>query len=216
VRARLRVLVTAGPTREHLDPVRYLSNESSGRMGFELAAAARRAGHAVTLVAGPVDLPTPAGVKRIDVVSARDLFVATRRAFRQADALLMCAAVADWRPRRKRTSKWRKEGERKEVAKIELVRNPDILATLAARKGKRLVVGFALETGAGEARARQKLVRKRADHIVLNDAGVLGSARTTITVLGRDGSRLHLEEVTKRAAAEAIVALLGRGAADSR
>lgn len=214
--ARLRVLVTAGPTREHLDPVRYLSNESSGRMGFELAAAARRAGHAVTLVTGPVALPTPRGVERVDVVSARDMLAAARRAFRGADALLMCAAVADWRPLRRRTGKWRKEAVRQEVAKIELVRNPDILATLAARKGRRIVVGFALETGAGEGRARRKLARKRADYIVLNDAAVLGAARTTVTVLGRDGSRRRLAGVTKRAAAEAIVALLARSPADSR
>lgn len=216
MRRRLRVLVTAGPTREHVDPVRYLTNESSGRMGFELAAAARRAGHAVTLVTGPVQLPTPRGVERVDVVSARDMLAAARRAFRGADALLMCAAVADWRPLRKRAGKWRKEGVRQEIAKIELVRNPDILATLAARKGRRVVVGFALETGAGEARARRKLARKKADYIVLNDAAVLGAARTTVTVLGRDGSRRRLAGVTKRAAAEAIVALLARRPADSR
>lgn len=216
MRRRLRVLVTAGPTREHVDPVRYLSNESSGRMGFELAAAARRAGHAVTLVTGPVQLPTPRGVERVDVVSARDMLAAARRAFRGADALLMCAAVADWRPLRKRAGKWRKEGVRQEIAKIELVRNPDILATLAARKGRRVVVGFALETGAGEARARRKLARKQADYIVLNDAAVLGAARTTVTVLGRDGSRRRLAGVTKRVAAEGIVALLARRPADSR
>lgn len=210
------MLVTAGPTREHVDPVRYLTNESSGRMGFELAAEARRAGHAVTLVTGPVNLATPRGVARVDVVSARDMLKAARRAFREADALLMCAAVADWRPLRKRSGKWRKEGVRKEVAKIELVRNPDILATLAARKGRRIVVGFALETGAGEARARKKLARKRADYIVLNDAAVLGAERTTVTVLGRDGSRRRLAGVTKRAAAAAIVALLARGATDPR
>lgn len=216
MKRRLRVLVTAGPTREHVDPVRYLTNESSGRMGFELAAEARRAGHAVTLVTGPVNLATPRGVARVDVVSARDMLKAARRAFREADALLMCAAVADWRPLRKRSGKWRKEGVRQEVAKIELVRNPDILATLAARKGRRIVVGFALETGAGEARARKKLARKRADYIVLNDAAVLGAERTTVTVLGRDGSRRRLAGVTKRAAAAAIVALLARGAVDPR
>jgi len=205
-RAR-RVLVTAGPTREHLDPVRYLSNESSGRMGFELAAAAARAGDRVTLVAGPVALPTPPGVARIDVVSARDMLAATRSAFRTADALFMCAAVADWRPVRKRSGKWRKEKERNEVATVALVRNPDILATLAARKGRRLVVGFALETGAGEARARAKLRRKGADYVVLNDERALGALRSSVTVLGRDGSRRVLRDRTKRALAETIVRL---------
>jgi phosphopantothenoylcysteine decarboxylase/phosphopantothenate--cysteine ligase len=201
------VVVTAGPTREHVDPVRYLSNESSGRMGFELAAAAARAGDRVTLVAGPVALPTPPGVERIDVVSAREMLAAARSAFRRADALFMCAAVADWRPRRKRRGKWRKEGESDEVAKLELVRNPDVLATLARCKGGRLVVGFALETGAGEARARAKLRRKGADYVVLNDARALGAERTTVILFGRDGSSRRLAGRTKRAVAEVLVRL---------
>jgi phosphopantothenoylcysteine decarboxylase/phosphopantothenate--cysteine ligase len=206
-RPERHVLVTAGPTREHVDPVRYLTNESTGRMGFELAAAAARRGCRVTLIAGPVQFPTPPGVHRIDVVSAREMLVAARRAFRRADALYMCAAVADWRPLRKRSGKWRKEKETKEVASIELVRNPDILATLARRKGARLVVGFALETGAGERRARAKLRRKGADYVVLNDERALGALRTTVTILGRDGSRRRLVQRTKRAVAEAVVAL---------
>ncbi|MSR63554.1 MAG: phosphopantothenoylcysteine decarboxylase [Planctomycetes bacterium] len=208
VRRRKHVLVTAGPTREHVDPVRYLTNESSGRMGFELAAAAARAGHRVTLIAGPVHLPTPRGVTRIDVVSARDMLRSTRRAFRGVDALFMCAAVADWRPLRKRAGKWRKENELQEVAKIELRRNPDILATLARRKGQRLVVGFALETGAGEARARAKLRRKNADFVVLNDERALGAMRTSIVLLGRDGSRQEFLGRTKRAVAEMLVRLV--------
>lgn len=202
-----RVLVTAGPTREHLDPVRYLTNESSGRMGFEIAAAAARAGARVTLVAGPVHLPTPPGVERIDVVSAREMQRAARGAFRSADALFMCAAVADWRPRRKRAGKWRKEGEDKDSANIELVPNPDILAGLARGKGRRLVVGFALETGAGEARARAKLRRKGADYVVLNSERALGARRTTVTILGSDGSRRVLGNRTKRAVAEVLVRL---------
>ena len=202
-----RVLVTAGPTREHIDPVRYLTNESSGRMGFEIAAAAARAGHRVTLVAGPVQLPTPPGVRRIDVVSARDMLAAARRAFRAADALYMCAAVADWRPLRKRTGKWRKENESKEVARIELVRNPDILASLARAKGERLVVGFALETGSGKARAREKLRRKGLDYIVLNGPSALGATHTRVTILGRDGSERTLPRCTKRSAAEFLVRL---------
>lgn len=201
------MLVTAGPTREAIDPVRYLTNESSGRMGFEIAAAAARRGDRVTLIAGPVHLPTPPGVRRIDVISARELLAAARAAFRRADALFMCAAVADWRPRRKYAGKWRKENVREEVAIIELVRNPDVLATLARRKGRRLVVGFALETGRGEGRARAKLARKNLDYVVLNDARVLGAERTTVTILGRDGSRSRLARRTKRAVAERLVAL---------
>lgn len=201
------MLVTAGPTREHVDPVRYLTNESSGRMGFEIAAAAARAGDRVTLIAGPVALATPPGVRRIDVTSAREMLAAARAAFVRADALFMCAAVADWRPRSKRSGKWRKDDEKREIAILELVRNPDILATLARRKGPRLVVGFALETGAGEARARAKLVRKNADYVVLNDASALGASRSRITLLGRDGSLRRLGLRSKRAVAEFLVGL---------
>ncbi len=202
-----RVVVTAGPTREHIDPVRYLTNESSGKMGFEIARAARQAGSEVLLIAGPVTRRTPRGVERIDVLSARDMYAAVREAFRTADALYMCAAVADWRPRRKLAGKWRKKDGGSEVASLELVRNPDILASVARRKGPRLVVGFALETGGGVARARAKLQRKRADYIVLNDETALGADRTSVTILGCDGSVRRLENRTKRAVAGALVRL---------
>jgi len=204
------VLVTAGPTREHIDPVRYLSNESSGRMGFEIAAAAARRGDRVTLVAGPVGLPTPPGVERIAVVSAREMLSACLRAFGRADALFMCAAVADWRPSRRKRGKWRKEGESKEVATIELRRNPDIVATLARRSrgGRaRFLLGFALETGRGETRARAKLRRKGLDYIVLNDERALGGERTSVSILGRDGSIRRLSRRSKRSVAEVLVAL---------
>lgn len=187
--------------------MRFLSNESSGKMGFALAEAAARAGEVVTLIAGPVALAAPKGVRRVDVVTAREMLAATRSAFRSADALFMCAAVSDWRPRRKRASKWRKEETSQDVANIELVRNPDILATLAASKAQRLVVGFALETGNGLARARAKLERKKADFIVLNDASVLGADRTSVTVIGRDGSVRRLENRTKRDVARELLRL---------
>jgi phosphopantothenoylcysteine decarboxylase/phosphopantothenate--cysteine ligase len=115
--------------------------------------------------------------------------------------------VADWRPRRKRSGKWRKDAVSEEVAILELVRNPDVLARLGRRKGERLVVGFALETGAGLARARAKLVRKRADYIVLNDETALGGDRTSVTILGSDGSLVRLGERTKERVARALVRL---------
>lgn len=207
-RRKRRVVVTAGPTREHVDPVRYLSNESSGRMGFEIAAAAAARGLAVTLVAGPVALPTPAGAQRIDVVSAREMLAATRRAFQGAEALFMAAAVADWRPRRRLAGKWRAKDSGAESARLELVRNPDILATLARNKGRRLVVGFALETGAGERRAAAKLRRKNADYIVLNDASALNARRTSVTILGSDGTTRRLAGRSKAAVARVLVDLL--------
>lgn len=206
---RPHFVVTAGPTHEAIDPVRYLGNVSSGRMGFELAAAAARSGARVTLVAGPVHLETPPGVRRVDVESARDMLAAVRDAFRDADALFMAAAVADWRPARRRRGKWRGKDGGAEKATLELVRNPDVLATVARRKGARVVVGFALETGQGLQRARRKLLAKNADYIVLNDASALGATRSTVTIVGREGVVERMEVRTKRAIAERLVRLAG-------
>jgi phosphopantothenoylcysteine decarboxylase/phosphopantothenate--cysteine ligase len=206
-RRPLRVVVTAGPTREHIDPVRYISNESSGRMGFAIAAEAARRGHRVALVSGPVSLPTPPGVRRIDVESAREMLAAVERAFRGADALYMAAAVADWRPARRLAGKWRAKDSGAARAKIDLVRTPDVLATVARAKGPRLVVGFALETGNGERRARAKLKKKSLDYVVLNDASALNAASSSATVLGRDGTRQVLPHKKKQQLARALVDL---------
>jgi phosphopantothenoylcysteine decarboxylase/phosphopantothenate--cysteine ligase len=209
---RLRVVVTAGPTREHLDPVRYLSNESSGRMGFAIAVAARAAGHRVTLVAGPVALATPSGVERIDVVSAKDMLQATLAAFRESDALFMAAAVSDWRPSRKLPGKWRAKDRTGAEARLALTRNPDILAACGrdpSRAGK-LVVGFALETASGLSRARRKMKRKNADFVVLNDERALNSPRASVLILGGGGSVRRLENRTKAQIARELVGLLGR------
>lgn len=207
---RPRLVVSAGPTREHVDPVRFLSNESSGRMGFAIAAAGVAAGFEVVLVAGPVVLATPAGVRRIDVVSAREMLAALRKEWRSADALVMAAAVADWRPARRLRGKWRAKDGAATTARIELVRNPDLLATLTRgqRHATKTVVAFALETAAGERRARAKLAKKGADWIVLNGPAALSAARTRITILGADGSRFDLAERTKEAAAADLVHLV--------
>jgi phosphopantothenoylcysteine decarboxylase/phosphopantothenate--cysteine ligase len=202
-----RVLVTAGPTREYVDPVRYLSNESSGLMGFEIARAAAERGDEVVLVAGPVHQPTPEGVTRVDVVSARDMLAALQEHFPACDVLFMAAAVADWRPKRRLAGKWRKKDGGTETATLELVKNPDLLATLGRRKGERLVVGFALETGNGRRRALAKMRRKNTDYVVLNDASALGATRTTVTVLGRDGSERAIAGRTKAYVAAQLVAL---------
>lgn len=209
-RPRLHVVVTAGPTREYIDPVRYLSNESSGRMGFELAKAAVRAGHRVTLVAGPVNLDTPRGVTRIDVVSARDMLAALKAAFADADALFMAAAVADFRPARKIAGKWKK----KEAApgaggvSLELIENPDLLRTVARKKGHRRVIAFALETGDGERRAAAKLVKKNADWIVLNGASALNASESAVTVLDAAGVVWRSDARPKGETAARLVALL--------
>jgi len=209
---RMRVVVTAGPTREHVDPVRYLSNESSGRMGFAIAAAAARKGHDVTLIAGPVGLETPRGVRRIDVTSAREMLAAARKAFRTADALFMAAAVADWRPARRLSGKWREKDKGAAVARLELVRNPDVLSRLTGGRlrPRRLVVAFALETADGVGRALRKMRSKGADFIVLNHPSVLGGEQTTVRILGADGSSRLLARRSKRTVAKALVALLSK------
>ena len=162
----MNLLVTAGPTREHLDPVRFLSNRSTGKMGFAITQAAAARGHAVTLIAGPVSLPTPSGVSRVDVVSALDMLAAVQRLLPQQDALVMCAAVADWRPKLVSAIKLKKSDMR---PVLELEPNPDILKTIRPLKGKRLFVGFAAETGDPLAEAQRKLESKGLDLIVAND-----------------------------------------------
>jgi len=162
----MKLLITAGPTREHLDPVRFLSNRSTGKMGFAVAQAAAERGHSVTLVAGPVSLPTPAGVARIDVVSALDMLAAVEKLLPDQDALVMSAAVADWRPKCTSVHKLKKSGMN---PLLELEPNPDILKTIRPSKGTRLFVGFAAETGDPLAEAQRKLVAKGLDLIVAND-----------------------------------------------
>jgi phosphopantothenoylcysteine decarboxylase/phosphopantothenate--cysteine ligase len=163
----MKILVTAGPTREAIDPVRYISNRSSGRMGYAVAAAAVAAGHEVVLVSGPVMIAAPAGVKLAAVVSAADMKAAVAARLGWCEALVMCAAVADWRPKRVRARKIKKLGS---APVLELVKTADILAGAAARKGSRIFVGFAAETGGDfEKEADRKRKKKRCDMIVVND-----------------------------------------------
>lgn len=206
----LHVIVTAGPTREHIDPVRYLSNESSGAMGFAIARALLAAGHRVTLIAGPVSQETPEGAARIDVISALDMLAALEDHFSEADAIFMAAAVGDFRPATRLEGKWKKKEEGGAAAVLELVENPDLLATIARDKGPRKVIAFALETSDGEARAGAKLVRKNADYIVLNDASALNAARSSVTVLNAEGVVWRLEDVSKDETAARLVELVGR------
>jgi len=161
-----RVLVTAGPTEEPLDPVRYLSNRSSGKMGYAIARVARRRGADVTLVSGPVALAPPPGVRTVSVGTAREMQQAAEEAFATATVVVAAAAVADYRPRRPLAQKLKKTAA---TLALDLERNPDILRTLAARKGRRLIVGFAAETHDVVAEAKRKLREKRCDLVVAND-----------------------------------------------
>jgi phosphopantothenoylcysteine decarboxylase/phosphopantothenate--cysteine ligase len=182
------VLVTAGPTHEPIDPVRYIANRSSGKQGFAIAAAAARAGARVTLVAGPVHLPTPAGVDRVDVETARDMLAAVEAAL-PADAAIMVAAVADWRAADASGQKIKKDGSGR-PAPLALAENPDILATLG-RHARRpaLVIGFAAETEKIAEHAQAKLARKGADWIVANDVSgdVMGGDNNSVRIVTADG-----------------------------
>ncbi len=203
----MRFLVTAGPTREHLDPVRFLSNRSTGKMGFAVAAAAAAAGHEAVLVAGPVSLATPEGVQRVDVVSARDMLAAVEAELPEADVLVMTAAVADWRPKTTSSVKLKK-GAMAPV--LELEPNPDILATLAPRKSGRIFVGFAAETGDPVPEASRKLTAKGLDMIVANDVSSPDSGfavdTNRVTFVFPNGRRTYLPLLSKAEVAARLVA----------
>jgi len=187
-----RVLVSAGPTFEDIDPVRFIGNRSSGKMGFAIAEAAARRGATVTLIAGPVALATPAGVARIDVRSAAQMHQAVMAAL-PADIYIGAAAVADFTPARIASNKIKKQVGQ-DTLTLELVRTPDILADVAAHTRRpRLVVGFAAETDHVEQYARGKLEKKNLDLIAANRVGVPGSGfecdDNALTVFWRDGER---------------------------
>nr|WP_283164413.1 bifunctional phosphopantothenoylcysteine decarboxylase/phosphopantothenate--cysteine ligase CoaBC [Shewanella corallii] len=166
-----KLLLTAGPTREAIDPVRYISNHSSGKMGFAIAARAAEMGAKVTLVAGPVNLPTPIGVNRIDVQSAKQMLDAVMAEVATQDIFIGCAAVADYRLDKIAEAKIKKSAESMQLA---LVRNPDILATVAAQDARPFTVGFAAETHDVEHYAKDKMQRKKLDMIAANDVSISG------------------------------------------
>ncbi|HET8815833.1 MAG TPA: bifunctional phosphopantothenoylcysteine decarboxylase/phosphopantothenate--cysteine ligase CoaBC [Pseudidiomarina sp.] len=160
------IVLTAGPTREAIDPVRYISNHSSGKMGFALAEAAQQLGASVTLVAGPCQLNTPRNVSRVDVTSAEEMLDAVNAVIEQADIFIGCAAVADYRPVAAASAKLKKDAD---TINIEFTRNPDILATVAARKNPPFTIGFAAETHDVTSYAEGKLTRKKLNLIAAND-----------------------------------------------
>jgi len=205
---RLRLLVTAGPTREYIDPVRYISNDSSGAMGFAIAEAACAAGWAVTLVHGPVALKAPAGVRGVPVVSANDMLEACEKFWPRQDALVMAAAVADYTPARRAARK-----RKKSDAALELKLRPtvDILARLSkSRRAGQVVVGFALEDRAGRQNARDKLERKQLDAVLLNRPAAIGAKRSALDLLERGEKWQAWRSDTKTRHAERIVSLLAR------
>lgn len=204
-----RVLITAGPTHEPIDPVRYIANRSSGKQGYAIAAAAQKAGAEVVLVSGPVDLPAPPGVTLRKVESAREMLAAVEAAL-PADVAIFAAAVADWRVASEGAQKLKKDGNA--IPPLLLTENPDILATISHRTENRpaLVIGFAAETEKLLDHAAAKLARKGCDWIVANDVspetGVMGGDRNTVHLLTRGGTTESWPVMTKAEVATALVA----------
>ncbi len=202
----MKILVTAGPTREYLDDVRYLSNPSTGKMGFECAIEASKAGHSVTLVTGPVDLPNPKGVTVVRVTTADEMRDAAMKVYRSADAVIATAAVSDYRPARRAKGKIKKGPVR---MTLELVRTPDILGDMGAKKGRRVLIGFALESQNGQVNALEKLRAKNLDAVVLNGPSSFGADAIDATVLSANGSRETFRGVKKRMLARLLVDFIG-------
>ena len=208
-----KVLITAGPTFEALDPVRGLTNHSSGKMGFAIAAAARAAGAQVTLVAGPVHLPTPRGVQRINVQSARDMLAAVQSALEDVSIFIAAAAVADWRPADFSTKKIKKDGSGA-VPSLAFVENPDILATVAnserAQQGQLYCVGFAAESDNLLAHASAKRVRKNVPLLVGNiGPATFGQDDNTLLLIDAHGSSA-LPRASKAQLGHALIAEIAR------
>jgi phosphopantothenoylcysteine decarboxylase/phosphopantothenate--cysteine ligase len=202
-----RIVVTAGPTREAVDPVRFLSNRSSGKMGVAIAAAAWRRGADVVLVAGPLGVPAPIGPERVPVETTQDMLCAVQQALAQADALIMAAAPADFRPAEQATSKIKKSRAPKALG---LAPTPDVLAETRSLRGDHMVsVGFALETDNVLANARVKLEAKGLDFIVVNDALEPGAGfavdTNRVTLVARDGSPEELPLMAKSELADVIL-----------
>jgi phosphopantothenoylcysteine decarboxylase / phosphopantothenate---cysteine ligase len=200
-----RILITSGPTRQYLDPVRYLTNASSGRMGAALATAALELGHTVTIVSGPVEVPYPSAATVVSVISTEEMLAAARAAFADYDGLIGAAAPSDYRPEHVEPQKIAKTGE---PILLRLVETDDVVATLAAEKGRRWVVGFALETDDHRLRALAKLERKRCDLMVSNGVEAMNSPDNRVEILDPAGNVLREASGTKEAVAREILAVI--------
>jgi phosphopantothenoylcysteine decarboxylase/phosphopantothenate--cysteine ligase len=207
--AGINLLITAGPTRERLDPVRYLTNRSSGKMGFAVAAAAREAGAHVTLITGPVQLATPAGITRINVESAREMYAAVHRHVADTDVFIAAAAVADFQPVAVAKQKIKKQGT---AITLDLEPAPDILKSVADMTKRPLVIGFAAETNDVEANARSKLKRKKLDMIAANQVGdglAFDCEDNALTVLW-PGGKLEIARAPKLEVARELIAQIAK------
>jgi phosphopantothenoylcysteine decarboxylase/phosphopantothenate--cysteine ligase len=202
-----RILLTSGPTRQYIDPVRYLTNASSGRMGRALAEAALELGHDVTIVSGPVDIAYPEGVKVIDVISTEEMLAAAQSVFPNCDGLIGVAAPSDYRPVKVEPNKIAKTGE---PLVLHLVETADVVATLGATKTGQWLVGFALETEDHRLRALAKLEKKHCDLMVLNGPEAMHAATNNVEILDRDGNVLEILSGPKEHVARGIFAVIER------
>ena len=190
-----KILITSGRTKENIDPVRYLSNNSSGKMGYSLAQAAADLGAEVTLISGPTDLKAPNGLKNfISVESALEMYEKVDEYFKNTDIFIACAAVADYRPKEYKKEKIKKSDS---DFVIELVRNPDILLEMSKKKEKQLLVGFAAETNDIRENALKKLEKKNLDIIVANNASVMGSDENVIEIIKKDRTSVEISQKSK-------------------
>lgn len=200
-----RILITSGPTRQYLDPVRYLTNASSGRMGTALAAAAIERGHDALVISGPVEVAYPSAAKVIPVTSTEEMLVAARSAFATCDGLIGAAAPCDYRPERVEQHKIAKTGE---PLLLRLVETDDVVATLGAEKGRRWVVGFALETDDHRLRALAKLERKHCDLMVSNSVEAMNSLENSVEILDPQGHVVTQASGSKESVARAILTII--------
>ncbi len=207
----IRCLISAGPTREYFDPVRFISNPSSGKMGYAIATAAVAAGWETTVVSGPVSLPKPAGAAIVPVVTGDEMYTALIKHYPECDVLIMTAAVCDYRPKNRSEQKVKKH---QLSMTVEMEPTRDILKTLGQQKQHQYVVGFAAETEDIEKHALEKLTAKNCDLIVANDvggpSGAFESENNRVILLGRDGTRTVLGPAPKLAIGEQLVAFLAQ------
>jgi phosphopantothenoylcysteine decarboxylase / phosphopantothenate---cysteine ligase len=202
----VRFLITAGPTREAIDPVRYISNRSSGKMGYAIAEAALEAGHDVILISGPVNLDPPPGVRAVSILTSDEMYDAVHRHMRDCDLLVMCAAVADYKAQEVSATKIKK---RDEHLALNLILTRDILASLPNEDRQFLVVGFAAETNDVEENAAKKLREKNCDIIVANDISSVDSGMESdtneVTILFRNGEKKKISRGPKKNIAHELV-----------
>jgi phosphopantothenoylcysteine decarboxylase/phosphopantothenate--cysteine ligase len=202
----MRILITAGGTREYIDPVRFISNASSGRMGYALARAALKAGHTVTLITAPTSLRIPNGARIISVETATQMFEAVKKHFRRCDCLIMAAAVSDYTPAHPAKTKIKKTGQ---SITLELKPTPDILKWAGRHKKKnQFVVGFALEDKALRTRAEKKMKDKNLDMVVANSPAVIGAEKSNVQIKRFDAPWIRIENNTKSAIAKEIIHLV--------